>query len=286
MKDKEKLKKLVQIIGDLLKEEGNEWLIDEILKEVANSTSTEEIAKHSLIQEIYEHCLEKIIAKQANEFYASFPIAEIKDQLIQDYRKMEHERRRDDFESFGLCMFQQFEAINNYLFKNHIEPEWGRIKDIEVVKYKDKKTNNQVVKSLSEEALGKASNWNVFPKYKTVLFYYYFNQRAPLPYAYMKMKEVFYELYQIRNQNHREGDLFEFQEDILKSIKGNESKYYFKFYGFLQDFVYQIESSYSSNISNGGKKNKKSSNPKTQKNTIGANSPELEKLKQQMKKNE
>jgi len=285
MKDKEKLKKLVQIIGDLLKEEGNEWLIDEILKVISEVSPVEEIAEHSLIQNIHEYCVEQKIDKQAKEFYESFPIAEIKEQLILDYKKMEHERRRDDFESFGLCMFQQFEAINNYLFKNHIEPVWARIKDIEVVKYKDKNTNKQVVKSLSEEALGKASNWNVFRKYKTVLFYYYFNQRAPLPYAYKKMKEVFYELYQIRNQNHREGDLFEFQEDILKSIKGNESKYYFKFYGFLQDFVNQIESSFST-TSNSGNKNKKSSKPKTQKNTIGANNPELEKLKQQMKKDE
>jgi hypothetical protein len=32
MKDREKLKKLVQIIGDLLNVEGNEWLMDEIFK--------------------------------------------------------------------------------------------------------------------------------------------------------------------------------------------------------------------------------------------------------------
>ena len=48
MKDKDKLKKLVQIIGDLLKVEGNEWLMDEIMKTIGETSSVEEIAKHSV----------------------------------------------------------------------------------------------------------------------------------------------------------------------------------------------------------------------------------------------
>lgn len=120
MKDKEKLKNLVQIIGDLLKIEGNEWLIDEILKTIGETSSVEEIAKHSVIQNIHEYCVEQKIEKQATEFYNSFPIQEIKDQLIQDYRKMEHERRRDNFEGFCLSMFQQIEAIVNFLFESEL----------------------------------------------------------------------------------------------------------------------------------------------------------------------
>lgn len=104
MKDKEKLKKLVQIIGDLLKVEGNEWLIDEILKTIGETSPVEEIAKHSVIQNIHEYCIEQKIDKQAQDFYNSFPIQEIKVQLMLDYKKMEHERRRDDFEKFCLCL--------------------------------------------------------------------------------------------------------------------------------------------------------------------------------------
>ena len=57
MKDNDKLKKLVQIIGDLLKVEGNEWLIDEILKIIGETSPVEEIANHSVIQNIHEYCV-------------------------------------------------------------------------------------------------------------------------------------------------------------------------------------------------------------------------------------
>ena len=57
MKDRDKLKKLVQIIGDILKLEGNEWLIDEILKTIGDISPIEAIAKHSIIQNINEYLL-------------------------------------------------------------------------------------------------------------------------------------------------------------------------------------------------------------------------------------
>ena len=117
MKDKEKLKKLVNIIKDLLRLEGNEWLVDELLEIIRETYPIEEIAKHSIIQNINEYCIEDKINKQANEFYSKFPLDEIKDQLVSDYKKMEHERRRDDFENFCLSMFQQVEAIVNYCFR-------------------------------------------------------------------------------------------------------------------------------------------------------------------------
>jgi hypothetical protein len=280
MKEKNKLKKLVQIIGDLLKVEDNEWLIDEILKTIGETSPVEEITKHPLIAKIYEQCIEEVIDNQAKEFYKNFPIQEIKDQLIQDFKKMEHERRRNDFEGFGLCMFQQFESINNFLFKKYIESNWNKIKNTVVVTYIDKETNTRISKTLSEEVFGESNGWGVFPKFKSIIFYFYFNQRAPMPYSYKNLKEVFYQLYQIRNKNHREGDLFEFQKNILKKVEGNEAKYYFKFYGFLQDFVSQIELFYSA-LSSNKPIEKKTKNQQQFKNTLGAINPALEKLKQQ-----
>lgn len=280
MKDKEKLKKFVLIIGELLKQEGNEWLIDEILKTISEVSPVEEIAKHSLIQNIHEFCVEQKIDKQAKEFYESFPIAEIKDQLILDYKKMEHERRRDDFENFCLSLYQQIENVINFLFDKHIEKKWDESKDNIAYRFPDGKTLTQ-----KELIFGNANQWYANVKYKAVLYFYYYSRNIKIIIPFNDLVNDFNEIYQMRNQNHRGSTPTSYQQKTLNKIKGNESRYYFKFYGFLQDFVDQIESSCST-TSNSGKKNKKSSNPKTQKNTIGANSPELEKLKQLMKNNE
>ena len=64
MQDKEKLKKLVDIFAELLKIKGNEWLIDAVLEKIKKVSTLEEIAKHSVIKEIHEYCVEEIIKKE------------------------------------------------------------------------------------------------------------------------------------------------------------------------------------------------------------------------------
>lgn len=331
MKDRDKLKKLVQIIGDLLKLEGNEWLIDEILKTIGDISPIEAIAKHSVIQNINEYCVEQKIQQQATNFYKSFPIQEIKDQLIEDYKKMEHERRRDDFEGFSMSMFQQIEAIVNFCFEsNYIQSnlkndrnssafiEWNtntkkwerkssqRLVPLLLLKVnpvrnrKSPKYNPNSTASFYELDEQKENDyfendgrpvidynphkksWSFLNRLRTVLFYYYFRKKMKQN-EFDSIYNVSNEIYIIRNQNHRESKATPKQQKIIDRIHGNESKYYFKFYGFLQDFVNHVESSYST-ISNSESKDKKSSKPKNQKNTIGANSPELEKIMQQLKK--
>jgi hypothetical protein len=237
--DRDKLKKLVQIFGDLVKIEGNEWLIDEMLNTLSNSESIDKIVKHSAIQNIYEYCIEQKIEKQAFEFYTKFPIEEIKEQLIQDYKKMEHERRRDDFENFCLCVYQQIENITNYLFDNHILYKWEKSKSEIVLRYPDGNT-----KTLSSIVLGNTNEWYSNNKFKAVLFFYYFKEKLNSIVPFNSLVGIFNENYQIRNKNHRGNNATEFQQSILDKIKGNESKYYFKFYGFLEDFVTKIEENY------------------------------------------
>lgn len=289
MKDKNKLKKLVEIIGELLKEEGNEWLIDEIMKTIEIVSPVEEIAKHSLIQSIHEYCVEQKIEKQAKEFYASFPIAEIKDQLILDYVKMEHERRRDDFENFCLCMYQQIENICNYLFDNKIMSSWDYEKNKIAVKsrfdsikkeYTIPGNGGTTLEQLVFEGQS-TSTWYANRKFRAVLYFFYFNENVINAYGFNSISINYQEIYQMRNQNHRGSKPNSYQQKVLDEIKGNESKYYFKFYGFLQDFIDKIESSYST-TSNSSRKHQKVRKPNIQKNTIGANIPELEKIRQQL----
>lgn len=327
MKDKYKLKKLVEIIGELLKEEGNEWLADEILKTIGKTSPVEEIAKNSFIQNIHEYCVEQKIEKQAKEFYASFPITEIKEQLIQDYRKMEHERRRDDFDGFCLCMFQQIEAIVNFLFEsNNLKSRLNRDRESSAfiewdptLKSWDRKSTQRLIpfllikknkyweknnslpffdlapkeedKYFDQEGFPivnynpSKKSWSFLNRLRTVLFYYYFNSKL----RQIEFEGIYKpgkELYTIRNKNHRESKATPNQQRVIDEVCKNESRYYFKFYGFLQDFLSRIETSYPSTSSHISNANKESNERKFQKNTIGANNPELEKLKRQMNKNE
>lgn len=242
MKDKDKLKKLVQFIGDLLKIEGNEWLIAEILKTIGEKSPVEEIAKHSVIQNINEHCIEHVIEKQAIGFYNSFPIQEIKDKLIQDYKKMEHERRRDDFENFCLCIYQQIENISNFLFETKVLPHWDVNRNKIAYTFPDGKTLTQ-----KDLIMGNANDWHANGKFKALLFYFYFNEKIKVIIPFNERCSTFAELYQMRNQNHRGNKPSEYQQKTLDNINGNEAKYYFKFYGFLQDITCKLEISIQDN---------------------------------------
>lgn len=253
MTDKEKLKKLIELFGDLIKIEGNEWMVNAIISEIEKNTAIDDISKNSIIQNIHEHCIEKIIDKQAHQFYKSFPITDLKVKLIQDFKKMEHERRRDDFESFCLCVYQQIENITNYLFNNYILDIWTNEKDKPAIKSEYNGILNKYIfpssggltvaqlispnSILNEDPL----KWHAGQKFKAVLFFFYFNKEITRSdYHFISIYYAQDEIYQIRNRNHRGSQLTDYQQKSLSKIISNEAKYYFKFYGFLQDYVYKI----------------------------------------------
>lgn len=282
MQDREKLLKLINLFEDLLLIKGNEWLIDAILEKIKNTSNIKDVSKSSLIQEIYELCIEEKIEKQAIEFYKDFKIESLRQQLIDDFKKMEHERRRDDFEGFCLCLYQQCEAIVNHLFSEFYNGNWTNFKGLKVILFKDKVTKEEKYKTLEQEVNGGSKGFGAFPKFKAVAFYYYFNKKTPLPFSYMSLKEVFYEIYQMRNKNHREGELYDFQSDILVRIQGQESKYYFKFYGFLEDFIRTINKNLHDQLPEEKKNVSEQSSQSL--NTIGSNSLVLQELANKMKK--
>jgi hypothetical protein len=273
MTDKEKLKKLAQLFGDLIKIDGNEWLIDELLKTIGESKPLDQIASQSVIQNIHEYCVEKVIEKQANEFYSRFPIEPIKNQLIQDYMKMEHERRRDDFKSFSLCIYQQIENIVNYLYDNEVYPTWEVNRSKAAITFKDGGT-----KTVQNLVFGSADSWYANVKFKSILYFYYFSSNIKFTQQFYNKEDEFNEIYQVRNQNHRGTISKSFQEKILENIEGDESRYYFKFYGFLQDFVSGIEKSLLNKISTTETKTKANGGKKYYGNSL-ADNPVLQQLK-------
>jgi len=258
MTDKEKYKNLVQIIGELSQVKGNEWLIDEVFRVVGQSHSIDKIAHYPIINEIYEHCIKEVIKKQANDFYSKFPIKDkdLMDKIIYAFQEMEYNRRRDRFYEFSLNLNQQIEGITNYLFENKYKKEWDNIQYNELFRFK--KEGKDVVSKLIdlvfpkiEDKYGKwvrKETWTNTAKLKLVYYLISENNTDKYNKAYYDTKDKigeFHFISQSRNQVHIGGEVFEWQKKILAEIKGNESRYYFKFYGFLEDFISKIESSYS-----------------------------------------
>lgn len=284
MQDKEKLKKLVQIIGELIKVEGNDWLVEDLLKEVGDTYSVNQLANYPIINEIHEHCIKEVIKKQAKDFYHRLPIDDdtLRESLIYDFTEMEYNRRRDRFYEFSFCVNQQIEAMVNYLFKDSYREEWRslskEIKDTVVKSFPDKKTKKEISLTLQECIISldkeKKNEWSDLSKFRLVFYFMDTKNPKKLPYEFYPMSKLRSEISQARNETHRGGEKRAWQKEILLKIQGNESKYYFKFYGFLQDFVSRIELSYTPERNSGYKQ------------TLGDSNPELEILKQKMEKNE
>ena len=67
------------------------------------------------IGQIYEYCIEKIIRKQAEEFYKDFPLKTIVPNLIEDFVRKEFFRRKDCFGDFCLSLYLCYSIIGVYV---------------------------------------------------------------------------------------------------------------------------------------------------------------------------
>lgn len=248
MADKDKLNGLIKVIKTILKNEKNNWFLDKLLSEVKDVSYELNLSENNTLNQIQEYCIEDNIKKLAHEFYKDFKIIAIKDQLIKDFIKMEHERRRNDFENFSLCVYQQIENIVNFLFDNFVEKIWSKKKDNNAIfkwdKINQKYVKSDYVKKVNELILGQYDKWYASSKTKSVLYFFYFNEVVTNTKDFYQKSKDIDEVYQIRNKNHRGEKLNnEYVENVLTSISKNESIYYLKFYGILADFVYNINKS-------------------------------------------
>lgn len=145
MTDRKMLSQLIELITDLIRKEDNRWMVAELLSKIQSIVPESELAGNPIIQKINEYCIEDRITTQAEDFYKDFKLTSLVPQLIEDFKKMEHERRRDDFHGFCLSMFQQLEAIVNHLFQSDdLREKLKRDRDGYVYSKYDKSTGSQV----------------------------------------------------------------------------------------------------------------------------------------------
>lgn len=235
--------------------------------EITPSASSVSISDEKLDQ-IYEYCIEKIIRKQATEFYKGFPIESITPELIEDYVKMEFFRRKDDFGNFCLALYQQIENITNRLCETRAISDIAEMMWAYPAYVKDGKINDRPE---SDYSIAKLVFTNAINK-KTKQPYYVEKSRVALQaqYAIDKIKSIVYfigykaaltssdyksyveftslmqDIYQCRNMNHRGNTLKEWEQAVLDRIMPIKSLCYFKFMGGLSQYVEFVKSGHES----------------------------------------
>ncbi len=240
------LKKLLNFLQSrILSDPANQWFAKDLYKLLAPISDAK-------ISDIHEQCIESILHEQASEFYKDFVIPEIRPQLISDYVKMEHWRRRNNIKEFCMALYQQIEAIINYLGAddnlnfiwrsicnagflidfnyNDIKIRWNRGKTIEkyIIYKKEKYTGTPQLKDLL-----------AMDKYKAILFLVVYGTNVSKnnkPY----FDDDFFigqDIYHIRNLNHR-GNLTDLStNDRLHNIIANPTYSMCYFLGLYSRFV-------------------------------------------------
>ncbi len=219
------------------------------------------------IGQIYEYCIEKIIRKQAEEFYKDFPLRTIVNDLIEDFIRMEFFRRKDCFGDFCLSLYQQIEGMTNKICESReladiTEKMWACPAYV--------KTQQESVISISNRS---ESNYNIamllFPgqnkntgqpysveksrvtlqaqyagdKMRIVVYFlgYKAMMKASDYDSYVELTGLLNNIYQCRNMNHRGNTLSQWEKETQERIQPLTSFYYFKFMGVLAQYVDYIK---------------------------------------------
>ena len=252
--NREYLKKLLAFLRErILPIPGNQWFAKELYKLLAP-------ASDARISDIHEQCIESILTQQANEFYKDFVIADLRPQLIADFIKMEHWRRRNNIYEFSLAMYQQVECIVNYISRNNTLCEvFHTMMDClcfvdaypPTVDNRNPKSSYTVAQLLfmhdaptkSKEIL--PSLWaydkfkaiNYFVCHQTMLTNYQFDQ-------FVGENRIFGELYALRNRVHRGNDLTEKEIERTKQVEINPSRGFLTLTAFLTWFIDSVNKGY------------------------------------------
>lgn len=239
-----------------------EFLRDRILPISANQWFAKDLhhlltpAFDARITDIHELCIENILSEQAIEFYRDFVIADIRPQLITDFIKMEHWRRRNNIYEFSLAMFQQMECIINFICrdKNLCEVFRTMMDCLCYVDAINPSVENRNPKSTytiaqllfmhdapvkSKEilttlwAFDKFKAINYFVCHKAILTNFQFDQ-------FVEENRVFSELYALRNRVHRGNDLTEKEIERTKNVETNPSRGFLTLTAFFCWFIDSI----------------------------------------------
>lgn len=251
---KESLEGLLTLLQEITDNEENLWFKNVLEQKYGTEPSLNNFS----IERIYEFCIKEVTEKQGMKFYEDFKLETIKRSLIEDYIRMEHFRREDNFEDFCLAMFQQLENIVIYLFDKFKIAEEIKNKSNQYLIYRYDQNQNKMIRSVNGNTVGKfifqskepfninSQIWYFNHKFRAVLYHFYFD--SIIEYNTAKFDEIYNkgnDLYIMRNTNHRGAEMSDYQQKRYDLIIPRHTHYYFKFLGFLEDFTFAVNNKIS-----------------------------------------
>ncbi|MDD5870208.1 MAG: hypothetical protein PUC77_01820 [Bacteroidales bacterium] len=247
--NKEDLRKLLNFLKNrILSVTSNRWFANELYKILAPESDAK-------ISDIQEQCIESILKEQAVEFYKDFVIEELRPQLISDFVKMEHWRRRNNIQEFGMAVFQQIEAIINRISYDNTLSEvfMSMMNALCYVDAGTPKIDNRYTKStytiaqllfinqkdiITKSARILPEQW-VYDKFKAIN-YFVCHQACLTNFQFNQFKEendLFGQLYGLRNLNHRGNSLKDTEIERVKEFESNPGRAFLTITSFLCWFV-------------------------------------------------
>ncbi len=263
----EKLKSTIDKVVKLANQ--NTEFGEELRKRLGITSSSIVSATDYKIDDIYEYCIEKVVRRQAKEFYADFPLSSISDVLIKDFCRMESFRRKDNFGDFCLSLYQQIECITNKLctspaLSTIVEKMFGYPayvkygKDIEPTI--DNRTGEYTIAALLFPGQNKKTGLpNSIEKSKTVLQSQYAIDKVRIIVYFLgyqcimknsdydcfkEFTSVLADIYSCRNTNHRGNSTTSWEQETLDRIIPHKGIYYLKFLGALTEYVDCVKNGY------------------------------------------
>lgn len=264
-KTKSTLEKIIQLTQQ------NTEFDAELRKRLNVASANSAILDDARIEQIYEYCIEKIIRKQAKEFYADFPIKSIVPILEEDFIRMEFFRRKDNFGDFCLSLYQQIECMTNKLCEDPILSDitsnmWGCPAYVIAEKDTPIEISNRLSGDYSIANLifpgqnkktgvpfsiekPKSALQTQVAKDKMKIMVYFLGYRATMKSSdydsYREFTSLLGDIYQCRNMNHRGNTQNEWEIAIFDRVYPLKSLYYFKFMGGLAQYVDYIKNGIS-----------------------------------------
>ena len=249
--NREYLKKLLDFLQNrILSNHDNQWFAKDLYKTLAPISDAR-------ISDIHEQCIESILKEQAVEFYRDFVIEEIRPQLIADFIKMEHWRRRNNIQEFCMALYQQIEAITNYLCgQSDYNLSWRNIRNASF--FVDIKTMDIRVrgngKSIEHSIVYDSKNYGkelkdfvAMDKFKAILFLavYKTNVHWNNKSFFNEDFDTGYDIYLMRNLNHRGNINNENKRERIDYIINNPTFAMSSLLGFYARFVLGINNGYT-----------------------------------------